>query len=462
MQNKFGFSLSIFLFTLILTMTMVLFFHKPPYIPLFISYMFTFFALLKYFSAKELLNMSLKGVKRGINVIIILLLIGALVALWKQNGTLPALIYYFSRFLKPHGFLLTSFVITSTISMILGTAVGTASTIGIVIIGLAHAFGYPLPVVAGAVISGSFIGDRTSPLAGNVALLSDMGEIQQYNVLKSLFKTAIPVFTITAFLYYLFDYHLNFSAKYDISNLFTIIVQSYRLSAILFIAPLTIIILALFRIPTKTNLAIAVSISFLSSIILGYSPLDSLKVILIGNTFYSPEFKSIFSGGGMVSILPMIGVVTFATALAGILEDTGIIKSVFQSIDKIKNFKLAYLVTMLLSTLMAVITCNQALSVILPSRIMINVYERLEIAREEMVRAIADSGMILAGIIPWNLAAMLPAAVLGVKVTEYLPYAYLNLLFPLLSIAFVFAKDANELIKFYQKFVEKGRNLLQN
>lgn len=93
---------------------------------------------------------------------------------------------------------------------------------------------------------------------------------------------------------------------------------------------------------------------------------------------------------------------------------------------------------------------------------MINVYERLEIAREEMVRAIADSRMILAGIIPWNLAAMLPAAVLGVKVTEYLPYAYLNLLFPLLSIAFVFTKDANELIKFYQKFVEKGRNLLQN
>ncbi|MGB9808929.1 MAG: Na+/H+ antiporter NhaC family protein, partial [Caldanaerobacter sp.] len=138
------------------------------------------------------------------------------------------------------------------------------------------------------------------------------------------------------------------------------------------------------------------------------------------------------------------------------------IKAIFQNIDKIKNFKLTYLVTMFLSTLMAIITCNQALSVILPSRIMINVYRKLQIPKEEMVRAIADSGMILAGIIPWNLAAMLPASVLGVKVTEYLPYAYLNLLFPLLSIAFIFAKDIKELIKFYQKIIEKSKNLLQN
>ncbi|MGB9780152.1 Na+/H+ antiporter NhaC family protein [Caldanaerobacter sp.] len=462
MQSKFGLSLFIFLFTLSTTMTMVLFFHKPPYIPLFISYLFAFFVLLKHFSFKELANMSIKGVKRGINVMIILLLIGALVALWKQNGTLPALIYYSSKFLKPRGFLLTSFTITSLISMILGTAVGTASTIGIVITGLGHAFGYPLPVVAGTVISGSFIGDRTSPLAGNVALLSDMSEIQQTNVLKSLFRTAIPVFIITAFLYHLLDLHLKLSTQQNINNLSAIIINSYHLNPILFLSPLIIILLAFFRVPTKINLSIAVLISFLTSIILGYSPLDSAKVIFTGNTFTATEFKSIFNGGGMFSILPMIGVVTFATALAGILEDTGIIKAIFQNIDKIKNFKLTYLVTMFLSTLMAIITCNQALSVILPSRIMINVYRKLQIPKEEMVRAIADSGMILAGIIPWNLAAMLPASVLGVKVTEYLPYAYLNLLFPLLSIAFIFAKDIKELIKFYQKIIEKSKNLLQN
>jgi NhaC family Na+:H+ antiporter len=93
---------------------------------------------------------------------------------------------------------------------------------------------------------------------------------------------------------------------------------------------------------------------------------------------------------------------------------------------------------------------------------MINVYQKLQIPKEEMVRAIADSGMILAGIIPWNLAAMLPASVLGVKVIDYLPYAYLNILFPLLSIAFTFAKDIKELINFYQKFIEKSKNLLQN
>lgn len=162
---------------------------------------------------------------------------------------------------------------------------------------------------------------------------------------------------------------------------------------------------------------------------------------MMGNVSNIPEFKSFFSGGGMVSIFPMIGVVTFATALSGILEGTGIIKAVFKKAQKIKNPKIAYLVTMLLSTLMAVITCNQALSVILPSRIMLEVFRNLNVKSDMMVRAIADSGMILAGIIPWNLAAMFLSAVLGVKVIDYLPYAYLNLLFPILSILIVFIES---------------------
>lgn len=442
MENKFRISLITFLLILAITMTMVLVFHQPPYIPLFISYIITFaIVLINGFSPQELVNMSIDGFKKGINVMIILLLIGALVALWKQNGTLPALVYYASHFLKPQGFLLLSFITTSIISMILGTAVGTASTIGIVIMGLAHGFGYPLPIVAGAVISGSFIGDRTSPLAGNVILLSDMGEIEQYNVLKSLFKTAIPTYILTGLLYYLLSLHINISSPYTFDNLAAIILKNYKINFFLFLAPIMIITLAFFRIPTKINLSIAVLLSYFVSLLNGYNLIDSLKVIMMGNVSNIPEFKSFFSGGGMVSIFPMIGVVTFATALSGILEGTGIIKAVFKKAQKIKNPKIAYLVTMLLSTLMAVITCNQALSVILPSRIMLEVFRNLNVKSDMMVRAIADSGMILADIIPWNLAAMFLSAVLGVKVIDYLPYAYLNLLFPILSILIVFIES---------------------
>ncbi|HHW58439.1 MAG TPA: Na+/H+ antiporter NhaC family protein [Clostridia bacterium] len=442
MENKFGISFISFLLILTITMTIVLVFHRPPYIPLFISYMVTFsIAIIYGFSPRNLLHMSIEGFKKGINVMAILLLIGALVALWKQNGTLPALIYYASHLLKPQGFLFMSFIITSIISMILGTAVGTASTIGIVIMGLAHAFGYPFPIVAGAVISGSFIGDRTSPLAGNVILLSDMGEIEQYNVLKSLFKTAIPTYVITGLVYYLFSLHISTSSMYNFDNLSNIILKNYKLNFLLFLSPILILLLAFLKIPTRINLATSVFISYIVSLLNGYNPINSLIVILMGNTFAVEEFKSIFTGGGMISILPMIGVVTFATALAGILEGTGIIKAVFKNAQRIKSHKIAYLMTMLLSTLMAVITCNQALSVILPSRIMFEVFKNLNIKNEMMVRAIADSGMILSGIIPWNLAAMLPSAVLGVKVINYLPYAYLNLLFPLISIIFLFLES---------------------
>jgi len=445
MENKFKISVFTFSIILLTTLCLVLFFHQPPYIPLFISYIFTFnIAYINKYLFSDLLKMSVNGIKRGINVMIILLLIGALVALWKQNGTLPALIYYSSKYLKPENLLIMSFLVTSVISMILGTAIGTASTIGIVIMGLSHGLGYPLPIVAGAIISGSFIGDRTSPLSGNVALLSDMGEISHHNVIKSLFITAIPVYIISALLYYIIGLNIHIPPHDSYLNLRDIILSSYKINPLLFISPFLIIVLAFLKVHTKTNLAIAVTISYIISILNGYSPLFSLKVALLGYSSNITEFKSIFSGGGMLSILPVIGVVSSATALSGILEGTGIIKSVFNKAKNIKNSSTAYIITMLLSTLMAIIACNQALAVILPSRIMFDTFHHLDIKKEYMTRAIADSGIVLAGIIPWNLAAMLPSLALGVKVTSYLPYAFLNLIFPIVSIIIIFIENKKE------------------
>lgn len=444
MKNKLGISILTFSLILLLIMSMVLLFHLPPYIPLFLSFMITFIiSLASGFSFIEIAKMSYDGIKKGLNVMVILLLIGALVSIWKQNGTLPALIYYSSYFLKPEGFLLSAFIITSVISMVLGTAIGTASTIGIIIIGLAHGMGYPLPLIAGAVISGSYIGDRTSLLSGNVALLSDMGELESHKVLKTILKTAVPVYILTALIYYVYGLYIHVSSHNNFNNLTKIIVDAYNINPLLFVTPILIIVLALFRIPTKYNLFIAVIVSYITSLIQGYNPISSFGVMLFGFKSNINEFKAIFSGGGMISILPMIGVVSSATALSGILEGTGMIKAVFKRAEKIKNARSAYLITMLLSSLIAIIACNQALAVILPSRIMLNIFKNLGIQKEAMVRAIADSGIVLAGIIPWNLAAMMPSLVLGVKVTAYLPYAYLNLLLPLLSIIFVFLENRN-------------------
>ncbi|MDI6600422.1 MAG: Na+/H+ antiporter NhaC family protein [Thermoanaerobacteraceae bacterium] len=448
-------SMAVLFIMLLQILIMVLVFDFRPYIPLFIGDIWVSLLLLKLgIGFKDIIHMMIEGIKKALTVIAILLLIGTLTAFWRQNGILATLITYGFEIINPRYFVPTSFILVSIISMVLGSAIGTSGTVGIVLMGISQGLDVPKNLVAGSLISGAFLGDRSSPLAGNISLLAGMTDERPDRVFRFLMTTAIPAFILVGFIYFLTGFQYSSSGFNANSSLLILdgLKNGFIISPWLFIPPALIIGLALLRVPTLKNLTLGVIISFTISLIEGKRFFETLRTAVFGFVSSNPDLK-IFSGGGLLSMGEVTLVLLTATSLSGMLEGTGIISLAFKDIvGKINRPRPLIVFTMLLSFIISLITCNQALGVILTSSIMRPEYDRLHVDRIYLARGLADSCIVLAGIIPWNMAAYTPSMILGVPVTGFMPYSFFNLLLPLVSIASLYLPAKSE-VKFYTSSV---------
>jgi len=434
----------------VLILLSVLFWEAPIQIALFFEIMIIIALALSWgYKWQEIEEMLFSSFKNIGNVILILFLLGMMIGLWIAVGTVPTMIYYGLQTISPKYFFILSFISTSLVSMAVGTAVGTASTIGLALISIAQTMGLNLPLAAGAIISGSYVGDRMSPVSSIAIITAHSSEANLMDMIYHMLKTAVLPYLITA-IAFLFIGLSNFSslkAAADLDSLSQMLSGHFQVSFWLLLPPILIILLAVLKVPTIINIALNILFSLLmGSYFTERSWSELLNIMFRGfNERTGTVFiDNILARGGLTSMLELISLIIFAVLLGGLLEKMGVLNSLLKPFLHLIKEKIHLIaVTIFSGIVSATLGCNQFLAVFLPAKMLSKNYDKMNLERKDMARALGDSGLVFSPLIPWNVNALMMTAVLGVSTIEYFPYAFFPLLMPLSNLLITYLEEKN-------------------
>ncbi len=405
---------------------------------------FLLFALLAFrkgFSIKEILTMSYNGGKKVFLVLRIFVLIGAITAAWMASGTVAGIVYYGIELMHPKFFFLYAFLICVIVSFLLGTAFGTVSTVGVALIVMAKGGGVNVNIAAGAIIAGAYFGDRSSPMSSSANLVATITETDLYTNIRNMFKTATFPFVISIILYTLLSMvrPLNLMENnlgQEITNIFFI---DWRI----LIPAGIIIIFAFFRLDVKLSMLISIMIaSFLAVYIQAYSFAEIFRYIISGFYLKDPgPLNEIIRGGGILSMVNASIIVFVSSSLSGLLEGAGILDGLDGIFERIKTSSNLFLSTIITAIVTAAFGCNQTMSIILTNQLLKKSYDNKRIDKYQRAVDIENTSVVLAPLIPWNIALFVPTTTLMVSTTACIPYIFYLYLIPLINFVHLKLKE---------------------
>lgn len=392
-------------------------------------------ALRAGFGPRQLGRAALDGMKSTLIALSILVIVGGLIGVWKAAGTVPAMIYYGLGLAQPHLLVPIAFLLALLTSMMLGTSIGTLSTLGVAIMGVAHGIGAPPALVAGALVSGALFGDRSSPLAGSLNLNVAMTGNDLRRMLAFLTPTGLVAALGSLVLYALLGARVSVAAGTGGEALRSAIAATFSISPWLLLPPVVVLVLAFCRVPVRWALGVGIVAGAVIPLLVGGKL--PIEAALFGFKVQTgdPGLDKMLAGGGILPMWNQVLLILVAGAFNGIMEATGMMALVVSRlVDGVRRPVSLIGMTMVISVAVAMVAANQALAIIVPGRMLRPSFDRAGLDGRLLSRALADSGTVLAGIIPWNLMGLLAGAALGVPARAFAPYAFFALLLPLVSL----------------------------
>ena len=375
------------------------------------------------------------GFKRSISrtapSLIILLIIGMLMSVWIASGIVPALMYLGLYFFVAQWFLPLILFFCCVMALITGSSWSTIGTLGVAAIGISEGLGIPLHITAGAVVSGSFFGDKLSPMSDTTNITPSVLGVNLYEHIRHMLYTTLPALLITAIIFTIIGFILNGDGGNggDISLYKDGILDNFRLTPWLIIPPLIVIALIVSRVPAIPSLMAGVLLGGATYIILqGGTIGELLTAIHSGYVLDSPneEINELFSRGGMESMYNVVALAMFALVFGGIMNITGMLHSIVVSITSlitsVGNLTLTVLCT---SLLINIFGANQYLAVILPGQMFEECYRDKKLKLKNLTRTLEAGGTLTSPLIPWNSSAVFVYSALGIPVVAYAPYAFI-------------------------------------
>ena len=401
---------------------------------------FTSLILIKYkYNLKEITGLIVSGLKEAWTLYLLILLIGAAASVWLASGVVPSLMYYGFEYMKGMNFLLATFLIVSVVSIFMGTAIGTVSTIGIAILGVGKGFGVPAPLLLGVIVSGAFIADKISPISGLFNLTLTTTKRSYKEVMTAMLPTFLPTFLITSLAYYFIG--RNFTTTTGAENLIyyqKAIIGGFKISPYIALLPAIILIMSLCGAKTIPTILIGLLSGCLVSVFSQHISLDALiKSIIFGykGSTASTELNKILVSGGIRSMIEVVFIVVGAVSLTSLFEKTGIIVPLIEKFtSNVRTKGQLILKTALISSLLTIVTCDQTASILLPGRLLQDKYNTLGMDTTLLARTISDTGTIIAPLIAFNINALILKSLTGISATAYAPYAMLCYLSPIITI----------------------------
>ena len=407
---------------------------------------------ISYDSMLEKIADNLKSVT---GALLILLFVGALSGTWLISGIIPAMIYYGLQILHPSIFLPACIVICAIISISTGSSWTTSATVGIALIGIGSVLKIPLGMVAGAIISGAYFGDKLSPLSDTTNLAPAMAGGGLFNHIKYMTYTTVPSILFTLIVFSILNLTQNYNVLPDTGDLLGAIREKFTINFWLFLVPITVIILIVKKTPPLVALLVGTlmgalfAIFFQPQILLDITGsktlnskiaykaiLDAISVSTQVNT-NNAILNDLFISGGMKGMLDTIWLIICAMVFGGIMDAIGALKVISNALlSWAKNTFQLFASTVASCLAINLTASDQYLSIVIPGKMFSKAYEERNLAPENLSRTLEDSGTVTSVLIPWNTCGAYQSGVLGVSVLEYFFFAIFNWLSPLMTLIY--------------------------
>ena len=407
---------------------------------LFCTIFFFFIAKSKGASHGTLWASVKNGSQKALLLLRIFILIGIITGVWRASGTVPIIVYYGIEYMQPQWFILYAFLMTSLVSVLLGTSFGTVGTVGVAIILMAKSGNVDLNLTAGAIMAGAYFGDRCSPMSSSANLVANLTDTNLYDNIKRMFKTGAIPLVLAIIGYGVLSWLAPLSQSSQAMN--QQIALTFNTHWLSLIPALLILIFAAFKLDVKISMLISiVSAGVIAYFLQGYAINEIFKFAVVGFTLPKENpLSAIMMGGGILSMWKAIFIVFVSSVLANLFEKTGLLHTLDASLAKAKGHFQLYTQMLVVGTLSCAIDCNQSIAVFLSEQLLRKPYEKNGISKWDLAIDIENTGIVIAALIPWNIAAFVPTATLGVSPTAYLPYAFYLYLIPLVQWFLIYIK----------------------
>jgi len=397
------------------------------------------------------------GISTAMGAILILLAVGALIGTWMMAGTVPAMIFYGAKILDPDYFYVATCLICSIASLSIGSSWTVAGTLGVGLIGVALALGVSPEITAGAVVSGAYFGDKMSPLSDTTNLAPAVAGSELFVHIRHMVWTTFPSYTIALVIFLVVGLHAGSSSDEPVAfSSMSLLQQQYNLSLWTLLPLLVVFVLALRKFPAFPSIVTGALIGGVMAVILQPSlvlnfadaadvsrPLAMLKGIWSGfATGYvsnsgDETIDALLSRGGMGSMLSTIWLIICALSFGAVMEHAGLLARLIQSVLGAAKSTGALIGAVLVTCIGTnVVASDQYMAIVLPGKIYRAEFRRRGLRARNLSRAIEDAGTLTSPLVPWNTCGAFMASTLGVATFAYLPYAFFNLINPLVSLIY--------------------------
>ncbi|KPK72481.1 MAG: sodium:proton antiporter [Phycisphaerae bacterium SM23_30] len=390
---------------------------------------------------KDIREGMVHGITLALPAILILMVVGTLIGTWIQGGVVPAMIYYGMKVLLPGIFLPATLIICSIVALGTGSSWSTAATVGVALIGVGRGLGIPDPMVAGAIISGAYFGDKMSPMSDTTNLAPAVAGTDLFSHIRHMIYTTAPSYILALILFSLFGAKFR-GGSIDTGNVEVItstLETNFNINLFLLLPPLLVIAMVVKKIPALPALLGGSIIGAIFA--LTFQSCHPAEVIqaahsgFVSKTGVEIVDDLLFEKGGLENMMGTVALIMCALSYGGIMERTGMLETIACALLKWARSRGSLVTTTIFSCIgMNALAADQYLAIVIPGRMYKKAYDDMGLHPKNLSRALEDSGTLSSPLIPWNTCGAYMGEVLGISPFVYLPYAFLNLCNPLISI----------------------------
>lgn len=404
--------------------------------------MWPFAAHLGY-SFSEMEGFAYEMAQKCIAPAAIILAVGMMIASFMAAGTVPTILVAGLKLITPKFFLALTFIMCCIMSVIMGTSWGTLGTVGIAMMGVGAGLGVNPAITAGAVVSGAWFGDKMSPMSDSTIMCSTITETYIMDHIKAMMQTTIPAAVVSVIIYLGIGISIS-GDSYDASTVDSImngLKGMFHINLIPVIPIVIVIVMILMKKGTIVSMMSGTVVAILIAVIYqGYSVADMGTFLYSGFTCDTKNeiLISLLNRGGMTSMLSLLAVFVGGLGLGGILDKTGMLEPIFHYItEKYKSPRGIMLMAWCATLLCILVIADNNFAFVMVATLFGSAFQKYNLKSQNLSRILEDVGTLGSALVPWNVGAQFAAGVLGVSTLAYMPYAFLNWMTPILSLAFI-------------------------
>ena len=367
------------------------------------------------FALDDLIRMAVNGIKKAVNVLSVLAIVGILTAMWRADGTIAYIVSSAAGLFKPSILIVTIFLMNCLVSFMTGTSFGTAATMGVISMTIAGTAGVNPVISGGAVISGCFFGDRCSPLSSSAILVASVTETNLFDNIRNMLRTAAVPFVLTCLIYGAIG--LGGANQVDATSVSDVFAKEFQLNRWMILP----------AIDVKQSMTLSIVCAVILCVVFQHrSAAEIIRIMLTGYRAGDPVAAQMINGGGLLSMKKVLMIVCMTSTYSGIFSGTGMLDGITEYVKTISQKTGRFLCIVLLSVVTSMVGCNQTIAIMMTEQLGCVLYKEQENSQRAV--DLEDSAVLISALIPWSIAGAVPAATIGAPVYCLAAACYLYLI----------------------------------